>query len=297
MSGIVAAAALVLVASASAPAEPAPTISAPAIPAPQASASPPSLPAGQDEHPDHGAIVVSATQGTKASDPLQSVNAASFAVTQDVDRALVGPVALAYKHTVPAPIRSGLRNALRNIGEPAIAINFMLQIKPGKAAETVGRFVVNSTIGIAGLFDIAKRKPINLPRRANGFAYTMGYYGIKPGPFLFVPLIGPTTLRDALGGAMDRLVVPLAVGAPFNQPVYSVPTGLFSTLDRRAEIDEQIHALRDDNGDPYAAFRKFYLDRRQAEIDNLRGIHRPAPAPAPTPMVDPVATPPAAPTR
>lgn len=234
---------------------------------------------------EHDTIVVTGTGRPPANDPLRGVNAASFAVTQDVDRSLVAPVAMTYKQIMPDPLRAGLRNALRNVGEPVIALNFLLQIKPGKAAETVGRFIINSTLGVGGLFDMAKRRPINLPRRPNGFAYTMGFYGIKPGPFLFIPLIGPTTLRDAIGGGLDRLVVPMAVGAPFNTAAYSVSTSVLSTLDRRVEIDEQIHRLRDGNPDPYASFRAFYLDKRQTEIDELRGVHKnvtlpTAPAPA-----------------
>ncbi|MFX6258432.1 MlaA family lipoprotein, partial [Acinetobacter baumannii] len=88
----------------------------------------------------------------------------------------------------PVPVRSGIRNFLYNLREPIVFVNFLLQHKAGKAAETLGRFVVNSTVGVGGLFDMAKRRPIHLPRRPNGFADTLGFYGVKPGPFLFLPL-------------------------------------------------------------------------------------------------------------
>ena len=270
MSGLVAAAALMMVP------EPA------AVPVGAVQAGQPAALAlsPQTPHEDRGEhdILVSAVSPHAKGDPFQSVNATSFAVTQDVDRAVIGPVALAFRSVMPKPLRDGLRNGLRNLNEPVIAVNFLLQIKPGRALGTVARFAVNSTIGVGGLFDMARRRPFKLRRRVNGLAYTMGYYGIRPGPFFYVPLVGPTTLRDALGGGVDRLMVPFALGAPFNQAVYSVPTGGFSMLDRRIEIDEQIHRLRDGNPDPYAAFRAAYLNRRQAEIDELRGLGPAEPA-------------------
>jgi phospholipid-binding lipoprotein MlaA len=146
--------------------------------------------------------------------------------------------------------------------------NYLLQLKPGKAAETAGRFAVNTTIGVAGLVDMAKRKPFNLPRRPNGFAYTLGYYGVKPGPFIFLPFLGPTTLRDAIGGLVDRAVVPGIGGPPFNQPAYAVPATGLGVLDRRAEFDEDLQRIRASD-DPYVARREFYLRKRQREIDAL----------------------------
>lgn len=220
---------------------------------------------------DQGEIVVTAREHSPPGDPFQAMNAKSFEVTQAVDRAVVGPVALAYERATPKPARDGMRNFLGNLHEPVVFLSFLLQLKPGKAAETVGRFAINSTLGGAGLFDVAKRRPFNLPRRANGIADTMGYYGIKPGPFMYLPLIGPTTLRDLLGNSLDRLVLPLSVGGPFKRPAYTAPVTVLSALDRRANFDEQLHKIRDESADPYVAARQFYLDRRQAEIDRLRG--------------------------
>lgn len=237
-----------------------------AVPPAQAGTSDPAADAGQ------GDIVVTAREHNPSGDPLEAVNAKSFEVTQAVDKALVGPVALAYEKGMPEPVRNGLRNFLGNLHEPVVFLSFLVQLKPGKAAETVGRFAINSTIGAAGLFDVAKRRPFNLPRRANGVADTLGYYGVKPGPFLFLPLIGPTTVRDLFGNGLDRLLLPLSIGGPFKKISYTVPIGVLSALDRRANFDEQLHKIRDDSADPYVAARKFYLERRQAEIDELRGL-------------------------
>ena len=172
---------------------------------------------------------------------------------------------MAYQKTVPDPVRSGLRNVLGNLREPVVFVNFLLQHKIGKAAETVGRFAVNSTVGVAGLFDVAKSKSINLPRRPNGFADTLGFYGVKAGAYLYLPLIGPTTVRDLVGEIADRMLLPTAIGSPFNTTAYSVPTNTVGVLDRRSEEDAQLRVLRVCNNDPYFASREFYLQRRQKE--------------------------------
>ncbi|QBM77808.1 VacJ family lipoprotein [Sphingomonas sp. AAP5] len=231
---------------------------------------------------DQGDIVVTGRKG-RPDDPLAGVNAKAFEATQTIDRALVGPVALAYKRVLPPPVRSGLRNFLYNLHEPNVFVNYLLQLKPGKAVETLGRFALNSTLGVGGLVDVAKRRPFKLPRRPNGFADTFGFYGIKNGPFLYLPLIGPTTLRDFAGGMLDRFVLPVAVGSPFNQLAFSVPVGVLSTLDHRAEFDDQLHVLHDGVADPYATSRDFYLRRRQQEIDHIRGKAIQSP---PTPPAD-----------
>lgn len=237
----------------------------------QLAAAPAETPAAAAAPAQDGAIVVTARPDSQPGDPMLQLNAQSFEVVQDVDEALVGPVAMAYKDAVPKPMRHGIRNFLRNLTEPIVALNFLLQLKPGKAAETVGRFAINSTIGIGGLFDVAKRDPFKLPYRRNGFANTLGYYGVEPGAYLFLPLIGPTTVRDLVGGTIDGLLLPTVVGAPFNDPYFTLPAATLSALQGRIQIDEQLNALRNQSGDPYMAARDFYLKRRQAEIDALKG--------------------------
>ncbi|WP_151989690.1 MlaA family lipoprotein, partial [Sphingomonas aurantiaca] len=209
------------------------------------------------QEPTANDILVTA-RGRVREDPLQEVNLQSFAINQAVDQAVVGPAARAYAGVVPEPLRNGLRNFLYNLHEPVIALNFLLQLKPGKAAETLGRLGVNSTIGGAGLFDVAKRRRFNLPRRRNGFANTLGFYGVKPGAFLFLPFVGPTTLRDLIGGAIDGFIVPTAVGKPFNNRIYTLTTGINRGLDRRAQNDERIDAIRK-AADPYGTARTRYL--------------------------------------
>ena len=282
----------------------APATTAPPLPAaPPAPVAPSRAAAGQEAIQDD--VVVTGRRGAAPGDPLERVNAQSFEATQAVDRALVGPAAHAYQHVLPRPVRDGVRNFLGNLREPAVFLSYVLQLKPGKAAETFGRFAINSTIGIGGLVDVAKDRPFNLPHRFNGFADTLGFYGVKQGAFLFVPLIGPTTVRDLIGDTVDRLILPFSVGAPFNKLAYTLPTGIARSLDHRAEFDSELTELNTGSADPYTASREYYLRHRQAEIDALRGKHRGAgdagpgvPGPAiapPTPPAPATGTPPAAP--
>ncbi len=219
---------------------------------------------------DGNEIIVTARPRAPKSDPLQSLNAEAFGAIQGVDDAVVGPVAEVYEKALPSPVRTGLINFLSNLGEPVNFLNYLLQLKPGKAMETLGRFAINSTIGVAGFVDVAKKPPFNLPRRINGFANTLGYYGVEQGAFLFLPLIGPTTVRDMFGRIVDLSVLPFAIGKPFNDLAYTLPSGIITSLDFRVEQDEQLRKLREAN-DPYAATRELYLQKRQAEIDALRG--------------------------
>ncbi|TPG13686.1 MlaA family lipoprotein [Sphingomonas oligophenolica] len=219
-------------------------------------------------------IVVVGRAGHPPGDPLEAINEQSFALTQKADTAVVGPISRVYRSIAPQPLRDGLRNVFRNLHEPDNFLNFVLQHKIGKAAETVARFAINSTLGVLGLFDIARRKPFKLKPRTNSLSNTLGFYGVGPGPFFFLPLIGPTTLRDALGNAVDGLVLPTAVGKPFTGTTYTVPSSAFRSLDHRVRIDDKLKDIKA-APNPYAAARTYYLARRQAEIDQLRGRNTP----------------------
>ena len=233
------------------------------------------------EAPENEILVTADTEASRV-DPLKEVNLISYQAIQSVDQAVVGPVAKGYERAIPEPIRDGLGNALRNISEPINFLNFLLQLKIGKAAETVGRFAVNSTIGIGGILDVAKKKPFKLPYRRNGFANTMGFYGIKPGPYFYLPLIGPTTLRDFAGNGIDLLLLPNVVGKPFDRPAYSIPTNIIMQLNARVERDAEIKRLREESPNPYAETRALYLEMRQNEINALKVKRRKGPTPPAT---------------
>lgn len=224
--------------------------------------------------PDGEQVIVVSGQEEVPGDPMAALNAQTFEAMQSVDKALVEPVAHVYRDDLPKPVRKGLRNFFRNLREPIVFLNFMLQLKPGKAMETLGRFAINSTIGLGGLVDVAKNEPFNLPRRENGFANTLGYYGVKPGAFLYLPLIGATTVRDLVGSIADAAVLPTAIGKPFNSIEYGAPAYVVTGLESRIEFDDELQRIRDSD-DPYASMRETYLARRKREIDALHGIVEP----------------------
>ena len=203
-------------------------------------------------------------------DPLEGFNRAMFGLHQALDKSIYRPLAMGYRHVVPKPVRSGLRNFFSNLTEPVVFLNYLLQFRFGKAAETLVRFTVNSTLGVGGFFDIAKTKEFNLPHRNNSFGDTLAYYGVGPGPYLFLPLMGPTTLRDVLGGPLDGAVLPLAIGKPFTDWRYQVSSGVITGLDLRAESDPELRALFGGAVDPYATLRSVWLQNRAAEVADLR---------------------------
>jgi len=242
----------------------APTASTPS-PERQPEAVPVPPPAATDARPSGDDIVVTAREKSPG-DPLAGLNATSYQAIQAVDQAVIGPVSMGYKSGMPKPLRLGLRNFLRNLEEPVIAFNYLLQLKPGRAVKTVGRFAVNSTVGVAGLVDMAKRKPFNLPYTPNGFANTFACYGIGPGPYFFLPLVGPTTLRDIIGVGLDRAALPAVIGAPLDQPYYAIPANVIDSLNDRIDIDDQLKEVRANSSDPYVATRELYLRQRRSEI-------------------------------
>ncbi|MDZ4306512.1 VacJ family lipoprotein [Allopontixanthobacter sp.] len=214
-------------------------------------------------------IVVEGMTEAPPGDPLFQLNADVYESVQSVDQALVQPIADVYEDGLPRPLRKGLSNLFSNLREPIAFLNFLLQGKIGKAAETVGRFAINSTLGLAGLVDVAKKEPFNLPRRNNGFANTLGFYGVDSGAFLYLPLIGPTTVRDLVGNTLDTLVMPAAFGDPFNRLEFAATSYTVRALDERIELEEK-HSRIADSDFPYATMRETYLCERQRAIDTLR---------------------------
>ncbi|WP_324073473.1 MAG: VacJ family lipoprotein [Erythrobacter sp.] len=242
--------------------------------------------APQDEN---GEIVVEGEYGPPAGDPAEKFNAQSYRITNAVDQAVIEPVAYAYRDGLPTPIRDGLGNVVKNLGEPSNALNFLLQGKVGKAFETLGRLAINSTLGLGGLIDVAGKPGIGLPYRRNGFANTAGFYGVGPGPYLYLPVTGATTLRDIIGSTLDQALLPFAVGKPFSQPAYAVTYFVVNGLDQRLEVDAELKDIAASD-DPYAMRRDTYLAKRAREIAELKGETVPepeaAPPPAPAPAPD-----------
>ena len=235
---------------------------------------------------DSGEIVVEGEYGPPTGDPAEKLNATSYRITQAVDGAVIEPMAYAYRDGLPEPIRDGLGNVVRNLGEPSNALNFLLQGKVGKAFGSLGRLAINSTLGIGGLIDMAGKPGIGIPYRDNGFANTMGFYGVGPGAYLYLPVTGATSVRDIIGNTLDQALLPFLVGKPFSEPEYAVSYFVINGLDERIEVDAELAEIRASE-DPYAARRDTYLAMRAREIAALKGevVEQPQPQTdaAPTP--------------
>ena len=233
-------------------------------------------------------------------DPLEGFNRTMFRIFQAVDKAVFRPLALGYRHIVPRPVRSGVRNFFSNLGEPIVFLNDVLQLRPRRAVRTFGRFTFNTVLGVGGLIDVSTHE--NLPHHDNGFGSTLAFYGVKSGPYVFIPFLGPTTLRDMVGGIGDSMVLPNVVGTPFNKTEYQIPRAVLTGLDQRAEADDELQALYRTALDPYATLRSVYLQNRAAQIVALKAHNRnavPGGEATDDPLTDPGAgtdaTPPPAP--
>ena len=215
-------------------------------------------------------------------DPYEKLNRKSYALFRYLDRHAIRPASVFYAHAVPKVARTGLHNAIQNVGEPVIFFNDVLQLHPTAAAQTLGRFAINSTIGVAGLGDPATAEGV--PYHQNSFGTTMGRYGVPAGPFLFIPVLGPSDVRDLVGGGVDTLTDPLTWISYTGRFAVNASRTVVSGLDTRANADPQLKQLDALATDPYASLRSLYLQNRQAQITRGPGQRqRPARLRAPLP--------------
>ncbi len=197
-------------------------------------------------------------------DPWEGLNRTLFGIFQKLDPVLLRPPAVFYKHATPRPIRTGLRNAFSNLREPVIFINDMVQFHFIDAGTTLGRLSLNSTVGLAGLFDPATA--VGLPFHENGFGTTMGRYGAPPGPYIFIPVLGPSDVRDVIGNGLDALSDPLTWIRFTGRWELNAGRVVISGLDQRANADAQLKQINSMATDPYATIRSLYLQNRKAQI-------------------------------
>jgi phospholipid-binding lipoprotein MlaA len=209
-----------------------------------------------------------------AGDPWEGFNRRGYAINQFLDRILIRPISKLFRVVAPGPIGQGVHNFLSNLTEPVILINDLLQARPRRAGATTVRFVFNSTVGVLGLIDVAQRA--GLPHHPNSFGDTLGRYGVGPGPYLFLPLLGPSTVRDLFGAGVDTTIDPLHWARYRYRAEISAGVGVASGLDLRSASDAELTALVADAADPYATLRSAFLQMRQGEIDEGR-----APPPLP----------------
>ncbi len=197
-------------------------------------------------------------------DPYEKLNRKSYALFRYLDRRAIRPASVFYAHAVPHVVRTGLHNAIQNVGEPVIFFNDVLQLHPKAAAQTLGRFAVNSTVGVAGLSDPATGS--GLPYHQNSFGTTMGRYGVPAGPFIFIPVLGPSDVRDLIGSGVDAASDPLTWIRYTGRWEVGAARTVVSGLDTRANADPQLKQIDAMATDPYATLRSLYLQNRQAQI-------------------------------
>jgi phospholipid-binding lipoprotein MlaA len=193
-------------------------------------------------------------------DPLEGMNRALFGFNEEVDRFLMEPLARGYGFILPGPAKRAVLRVFSNLNAPVIFVNDVLQLAPRRAGETLGRFVVNSTVGIAGILDVATH--IGLPVHHSDFGQTLGVAGVPTGPYLVLPIAGPSSARDAVGGLVDLAFRPQTYFlGPIDLLIISSGGGIAS---REAYIEE-LEKLRASSLDFYATMRNIYFQRR-AEI-------------------------------
>ncbi len=219
-------------------------------------------------------------------DPWEPTNRSLFRLNKGLDRAVIRPGASFYHHAVTHPIRDGVHNVLYNLGEPVTFLNNVLQARPTQAGKTVLRFVVNSTVGIAGVFDVTGAN--GLPREPSGFAETLTRYGAPQGPYIFLPVFGPSSVRDLTGRAVD------VVSDPFTWINYSGRTGaqaargVLAGADQRVRLDPVLKDVDRTATDPYATLRSAFLQsssltgHRETDVKALPDFGPEPGTPAPT---------------
>jgi phospholipid-binding lipoprotein MlaA len=209
-------------------------------------------------------------------DPMEGANRFVFSVNRAVDTIAVRPVAVFYRDWMPAPGQRGLHNVLENLGEPVTALNEVVQGAPRRAATTVGRFLINSTIGVAGIFDVASK--MGLSKTKEGMGDTIGYYaGVEPengGFYMVLPVIGPSNARDGVGLAIDAAVDPFSI-VTFGISntagwIYSGARYGATMLDRRSRTLYALDDLEKNSVDFYAALRSAYTQQRADVIRQKR---------------------------
>lgn len=196
-------------------------------------------------------------------DPFEGFNRSMFAFNNGVDKAVLKPAADGYRAVTNKPIRKGVSNFLNNLGQPVVFANSVLQGKPEAALDTFGRFLVNTTVGIGGIFDPATAAGV--PEHDEDFGQTLGTWGVPPGPYLMAPLMGPTNLRDAIGGGIDNAFEPLNYLDQDDTLPFRVTTGVVGALSARERLDGAI-AILNEQPEPYVALRRNYTQQRAADI-------------------------------
>ena len=210
-------------------------------------------------------VNANATQPESKKDPLQPLNRQVYALNDALDRHVARPLAVQYKEKVPSDVRGSYRQFRKNLGEPWNAANQLIQGRPLRAAESLGRFSIN-TITTLGFADPARR--MGLYTEEENFGTTLGYYGIPSGPYLVLPIFGPSTFRDTIGLVVDSQARPQKYIFEDREGLYWTDQALRG-LDTRSQLLDIEDVLQ---GDKYAAIRDIYLQRKNFAIAEKKGL-------------------------
>jgi phospholipid-binding lipoprotein MlaA len=231
-------------------------------------------------------LIGCASTNAPSADPWEGLNRGTFAFNDAADKAVLTPLAKGYQAVTPSFVRGGVSNAFSNVGDVGTAVNNVLQGKPGNAFSDLGRVLVNSTLGVLGLFDVAT--PMGLDKNNEDFGQTLGKWGVPSGPYVVVPLLGPSTVRDVFGRVPDRYT-------GYSRYVEHIPTrnvlSATEIINLRAELLSTTKTLDEASLDKYQFLRDAFLQRRlnqvhdgkvpQTERDKLEeGLEVPSAAPA-----------------
>ncbi|CAN5692657.1 hypothetical protein BH11PSE1_BH11PSE1_26660 [soil metagenome] len=202
-------------------------------------------------------------------DPWRRLNRRSYALNGFLDRALIAPIAHAYMKITPSPVRRALGRVVDNLREPSTVLNAGLQGRPKRALQAGARFVINSTVGVLGVFDVAGRA--GLERGRADFGQTLGRYGVGTGPYLYLPLVGPLNVRDGLGQVVDALTDPISLATGGLRSDFGAGRLGVTALDYRSSADATLAAVADEATDPYATIQSAYLQNRESVVREATG--------------------------
>lgn len=212
-------------------------------------------------------VDASAAQEDNIKDPFQSINRSIYSFNDAIDRTVARPLAVQYTKKIPSDVRGSSRLFRKNLGEPWNAVNQLLQGRFTRSAQTFGRFTIN-TITTLGFADPAARLGLNTEEE--DFGTTLGYYGIPSGPYLMLPLLGPSTFRDSFGRLFDSQARPQKYILEDSDGLYWGEQ-LLRGIDARAQVLDVDQVLQ---GDKYAELRDIYLQRKNFSIAEKKGLEQ-----------------------
>ena len=200
-------------------------------------------------------------------DPLEPINRAIFSFNNAADKIILEPVAKGYKK-LPTPLQSGISNFLNNLKMPLVVVNQLLQGQGKNAAESSGRFIVNTTAGLFGLIDVADK--IGLEKKQEDFGQTLASWGVGDGFYIVLPIFGPSNIRDTTGMILTYVTDPINAYAVREGEAWILPVRTATNaIDQRSRIIDEVNALRNNSLDYYAAVRSSYYQNRKAAILNI----------------------------